>query len=151
MAEEATLVIIKPDAIQRGLVGTVLSRLETLRLELVGAKVTRVSEQAAETHYAHIRDKPFFRETVEYLQGKRHGTSAVLALVYWGAGAVARVRALTGATHPERAHPDTIRGSLGRMATNGLMENVLHASASPEEAAREIPLWFASRELTRPV
>lgn len=147
---EATLVIIKPDAIQRGLIGSVLSKLEALRLELVGAKVMRVSEPLAEKHYEHIRDKPFFRETVDYLQGKLHGAPAVLALVFWGEDAVARVRELMGATHPEKAQPWTIRGAFGRMSTQGLMENVLHASSSLEDAAREIPMWFAAEELIRP-
>ena len=149
MAAQATLVLIKPDAITRGLTGTVLARLDELRLEMIGAKVVRVDQALAEAHYEHIKGKPFFRETVEYLQGKRHGTSGVLAFVLWGENAVERVRVLTGATHPEKADPASIRGALGRMVTSGLMENVLHASADPLEAAREIKLWFKREELLR--
>src|SRR3990167_4102549 len=89
MANQATLVIIKPDAIQRGFVGAVLSQLETLRLECIGAKAVAVSRELAEAHYQNIREKPFFVETVEYLQGTRHGMPYVLAFVLWGPEAVA--------------------------------------------------------------
>ena len=148
--EQATLVLIKPDAIQRGLVGAVLSRLEELRLELLGAKVVRVERALAEVHYQQLRDKPFFEEIVDYLQGTLHGTHYVLALVFWGADAIEQVRRLAGATHPEQAEPKSIRGALGRMTTAGVMENVLHASSDPQEADREIRLWFQPHELLPP-
>ena len=149
MAEQATLVLIKPDAIKRGLTGTILSRLDELQLEVIGAKVVRVDRALAEAHYKHIEDKPFFNETVEYLQGKLHGTAGVLVFVLWGEEAVERVRVLSGATHPEKADPTSIRGALGRITTAGLMENVMHASATPAEAAQEIKLWFRREELLR--
>ena len=151
MPDQATLVLIKPDAIARGFVGAILSRLEELRLEVIGAKAIQVDQQLAEAHYANIKEKPFFRETVDYLQGKLHGTRAILALVLWGENAIERVRVLTGATHPEKAEPRSIRGAFGRMATSGLMENVMHASADPDDARREIALWFKPHELTRPL
>ncbi|MBI3011503.1 MAG: nucleoside-diphosphate kinase [Candidatus Omnitrophica bacterium] len=151
MAEEATLVIIKPDAIQRGLMGAALSRLEELRLEVIGAKAVRVSQELAEAHYDHLREKPFFQEIVDYLQGKLHETRYVLAVVLWGEDAIGRVRQLTGATHPEQAHPTSIRGAFGRMRTAGLMENVMHASSDRREAEREISLWFKPHELLRDV
>ena len=147
MADQATLVLIKPDAIKRGLTGVVLSRLDELRLEVIGAKVVRVSRALAEEHYRNIREKPFFEETVEYLRGKRHGVASVLAFVFWGHEAVERVRQLAGATHPEQADPASIRGALGRMTTTGLMENVLHASSDESEAKREIALGFRPEEL----
>ena len=134
MADQATLVLIKPDAIKRGLTGTVLSRLDVLRLDVIGAKVVRVDRALAEEHYQNIRSKPFFEETVEYIQGKFHGTPYVLAFVFWGENAIERVRQAAGATHPEKADPASIRGSFGRMMTTGLMENVLHASSDPNEA-----------------
>jgi nucleoside-diphosphate kinase len=149
MADQATLVLIKPDAIQRGLIGAVFSRLDKLQLEVIGAKAVRVGKGLAQEHYKGIRGKPFFDETVDYLQGKRHGTTYVLAFVLWGNGAVERVRQLAGATHPEKAKPISIRGSLGRITTSGLMENVLHASSDVEEAEREIRLWFEPHELLR--
>lgn len=151
MADEATLILIKPDAIQRGLVGAVMSRLEELRLDVIGAKAVRVSQELAEIHYHHLRDKPFYDQLVDYLQGKLHGTSYVLALVFWGDQAVARVRTLVGATHPEQADPTSIRGALGRMTTSGLMENIVHAASDSAEADREIRLWFTPQELLRDV
>ena len=147
--DEATLVIIKPDAIQRGLSGAVWSRLEELQLEVIGAKAVRVSKALAQAHYEALRRKPFFDELIEYLQGNLHGTSAVLAFVLWGRDAIARVRQVTGATNPEQADPLSIRGALGRITTNGLMENLLHASADSDEAKREIALWFQPHELLR--
>lgn len=150
MSDEATLVIVKPDAIRRGLAGAVLSRLEPLGLEVIGAKAVRVSQALAEEHYRHMRDKPFFGELVAYLQGELHQTSYVLAFVLWGEDAIERVRQATGATHPEQADPASIRGALGRMTTAGLMENVAHASSDRAEAEREIALWFRPDELLRP-
>ncbi len=149
MASEATLVIIKPDAIRRGLVGAVLARLEPLGLELIGAKMVRVSRELAETHYRHLREKPFYQELLEYLEGKLHQTWAVLALVLWGPQAVSRVREAAGATNPEQAHPQSIRGAFGRVTTAGVMENLLHASSDAHEAQREIALWFQPHELVR--
>ena len=149
MAVNATLVLIKPDAIQRGLAGTVLSRLESLHLEIIGAKAVRVSRELAEEHYEALRGKPFFEELLDHIQGKLHETPYVLAFVLRGPDAIGRVRQLAGATHPEQAEPTSIRGSLGRMATSGVMENVIHASSDPSEARREIPLWFKPQELLR--
>lgn len=147
MAWQATLVIFKPDAIKRGLVGATLSRLEALQCEVVGSKVVRVDRALAEEHYKNIRGKPFFEETVEYLQGKLHGTRAVLTMVLQGEDAIERVRQVAGATNPEQAEPTSIRGAWGRITSAGLMENVLHASSDPAEAAREIALWYTPQEL----
>ena len=149
MTDQATLVIIKPDAIKRGLTGAVIAKLDPLRLEMVGAKVVRVSQEQAEAHYKHIQDKPFFRVTVDHLLGKLHGVDYVLVFVLWGPDAIERVRHVTGATHPEKAEPTSIRGAFGRMTTSGLMENVLHASSDAQEAEREIRLWFTPQELLR--
>ena len=151
MAQQATLVVFKPDAIKRGLVGAAFSKLEPLQLEIVGAKVTTVSQALAEAHYQHIREKPFFRETVDHLRGTPHGVPAVLALVLWGPDAIERVRQVMGATNPEQADPMSIRGAYGRNLSTGLMENVLHASSDPMEAAREIRLWFQPHELLRDI
>ena len=151
MPNDATLVIIKPDAIQRGLAGAVFARLETLGLELVGAKVVRVDRALAENHYQHLRDKPFYSELLDYLQGKLHRVPSVLAFVFLGPDAIARIRQAAGATNPEQAQPMSIRGAFGRITTAGVMENLLHASADSAEAEREIPLWFKPEELTRDV
>ena len=141
--------IIKPDAIKRGLMGAALSKLEPLQLEIIGAKVLPVSRELAEAHYVHIKNKPFFNDTVEHLRGTLHGVPSVVAFVLWGPDAVARVRAVTGATNPEKAEPMTIRGAFGRNLAGGLMENVIHSSSDPADAEREIRLWFKPGELLR--
>ena len=151
VSEEATLVIIKPDAIQRGLTGEVLSRLEELNLRLGGAKAVRVSRQLAEAHYHHLRQKPFFEELLQLLCGQLHGVDHVWALIYVGPEAIAKVRELAGATNPELAKPTSIRGALGRLTTKGVFENVVHASSDDTEAQREIRLWFRPEELLIPL
>lgn len=95
----------------------------------------------------HLKDEPFYPELVRYLQGELHNRRKALALVYWGEGAIAKVREIAGATNPEEAVPTSIRGSYGRIRTSGLYENVIHASSSEEEAEREIKLWFQPDEI----
>lgn len=148
-ANQTSLVVIKPDMISRRLVGVVLSRLESLGLELIGAKVVRVTQAQAEEHYQHIRRKPFFQETVDFMRGKFHGVEGVLVLVFWGPNAIQRIRDMAGVTNPDKAEPASLRAGLGRNTATGLMENVLHASSNPAEAEREVRLWFRSGELTR--
>jgi nucleoside-diphosphate kinase len=146
--KEATLVVLKPDAIQKRLTSKVLERFSHTGLKLTGAKVVRVSRELAETHYGSLKDKPFYGEIVRYLMGEFHNVSETLALVYEGENAVQEVRNLTGATHPEDAEPHTLRGAHGRIhSRTGIFENVVHASSSPEDAEREIKLWFQPEEL----
>lgn len=147
MREEATLVLIKPDAIVRGLTGAVWSRLGEAKLTLAGAKAVRVTRELAEAHYVPIKGKPFYEEVIRYMCGELHGTNHVVALVYVGPGAIGRIRQLMGATNPELAEPTTIRGAFGRVTTKGVMENLMHASSDPPEAEREIKLWFRPDEL----
>jgi nucleoside-diphosphate kinase len=147
MAEQATLVIIKPDGLKKSLTGNILTRLSETKLKIVGAKVVRVSRQLAEKHYAHLAKKPFFEELVRYITGELHGDNRVLALVYWGENAIAKIHDLAGATNPEQAIPTTIRGQYGRILTSGVFENVIHTSSEPEEAEREIRLWFEPRDI----
>ena len=146
---EQTLVLIKPDGLKKSLTGNILSKLSEAKLEIVGAKVVRVSRQLAEKHYGHLKDKPFFEELIKYIQGKLHGEhyERVLAFVYRGENAIKLVRQIAGATNPEEAEPTTIRGAYGRITTKGVYENVIHASGTPEEAEREIKLWFDPHEI----
>lgn len=146
MAEQ-TLVLIKPDGLVRSLTGNVLSRLSETKLEIVAAKITRVSRELAEAHYYQLRQRPFFPELIQYLQGELHDRRKVLALIYWGEEAIRKVREIAGETNPEEANPVSIRGSYGRIRSSGLFENVVHASASEEEAEREIKLWFKPEEI----
>ena len=133
MAVERTLVLIKPDAVQRALAGEILARLEQRGLKIVEAKLLTVDRGLAEEHYAEHAEKPFFGELVEFI------TSApTLALVLEGEGAIGVVRTTMGATNPADAAPGTIRGDLAL----SMPDNLVHGSDSPESAQREIALWF---------
>ena len=143
---QQTLVLIKPDGLIRSLTGNILTRLSETKLEIVAAKMKRVSRELAEAHYIQLKDKPFYPELIQYLQGDLHDRHKAMALVYWGDDAIAKVRDLAGATNPEEATPTSIRGSFGRIRSSGLYENVIHASSSQEEGAREIKLWFEPDE-----
>jgi nucleoside-diphosphate kinase len=135
---ERTLVLIKPDAMQRGVAGEILGRLERRGLTLRGAKLVHVGRDLADRHYAEHREKPFFRGLVEFI------TSApTLALVVEGEAAVSVVRTTIGATNPVDAVPGTIRGDLALAMPN----NLVHGSDSSESAEREIALWFSADEL----
>lgn len=144
---EQTLVLIKPDGLKRSLTGNILTRLSETKLEIVAAKMVRVSRELAMEHYQHLQREPFFDELIRYLQGDLHERRKVMALVYWGEGAIQKVRQLAGATNPEQAEPTSIRGSFGRINTSGLFENVMHASGNSTDAEREIKLWFQPDEI----
>jgi nucleoside-diphosphate kinase len=144
---QAVLILIKPDGLKKSLTGNILTRLSETKLEIVAAKMVRVSKELAEEHYKHLKDKPFFGEIIKYLQGDLHDRKKVMALVYWGNDAIIKCRDLAGATNPEEAESTSIRGSYGRITTNGVYENVVHVSSNPSEAEREIKLWFAPQEI----
>ncbi len=144
---QQTLVLIKPDGLKKSLTGNILTRLSETKLEIVAAKIVRVSKGLAEEHYKHMKTKPFFEELIKYIQGELHERRKVLAMVYWGEDAIKKVRDLAGATNPEEADPTTIRGSYGRITTKGIYENVIHTSTNEQEAEREIKLWFGPDEI----
>ena len=153
MAKEQTLVLIKPDGAKRGLTGLTIDRLDAAGLELVAARVVKVTEGLAKEHYRDLKDKPFFPNLIRYIRGELHDLkhSQILALVYEGEGAIALVRKVAGATNPEEAVPTTIRGSFGRVTTKGQFENVLHASGNAADAEREVKLWFSPDEILSPL
>ncbi|MBI4236689.1 MAG: nucleoside-diphosphate kinase [Chloroflexi bacterium] len=138
MATERTLVLVKPDGMQRGLAGEVLGRLERRGLKIVGAKLVQADRALAERHYAEHAGKGFYEGLVRFIT-----SSPVLALVMEGERAVEVTRQTMGATDPVKAAPGTIRGDLG--LTIG--RNLVHGSDSPERAAQEIALWFKPSEL----
>ncbi len=144
---QATLILIKPDGLKKSLTGNILTRLSETKLEIVAAKIVRVSKGLAEEHYRHLKDKPFFGDLIKYLQGDLHDRKKVMALIYWGEDAIKKCRELAGATNPEEAESTSIRGSYGRITTSGVYENVIHVSSIPEEAEREIKLWFSPGEI----
>jgi nucleoside-diphosphate kinase len=133
MATERTLVLVKPDAMRRGLAGEIVGRLERRGLVLRGADLVHVDRDLAEQHYAEHREKPFFEELVEFIT-----SSPTLALAVEGEGAIALVRTTMGATNPANAAPGTIRGDLAL----SMPDNLVHGSDSQESAAREVSLWF---------
>jgi nucleoside-diphosphate kinase len=138
VAVERTLILIKPDAVERALVGEILSRIESRGFRVVAGKLLRVSRDLGERHYDEHREKPFFGELVEFI------TSApTWALIVEGDGAVATLRKTIGATDPANAEPGTIRGDLATSMPN----NLVHGSDSAESADREIALWFSDDEL----
>ena len=147
MENEATLILIKPDGLKKSLTGNILTRLSETKLEIVASKMVRVSHELAAKHYEHLKDKPFFEDVLKYLMGEFHDRRKAMALIYWGEGASAKCRALAGATNPEEADSVSIRGSYGRITTRGIYENVIHVSASPSDAEREIKLWFDPDEI----
>jgi nucleoside-diphosphate kinase len=144
--EQATLVLIKPDGLKKSLTGNILTRLSETKLDIVGARIVKVSRELAEKHYLFLKDKPFFEDLLKYLMGEYH-KKKVLALVYYGENAIKKVRDICGATNPEEADPVSIRGAYGRITTKGVYENVIHASTNPEESEREIKLWFNPDEI----
>jgi nucleoside-diphosphate kinase len=135
---ERTLVLIKPDGVQRLLAGRILARYEDRGLKIVGLKLIQVSADRAEQHYSVHREKPFFRGLVEFI------TSAPLvAAVLEGPNAIAVVRAMNGATRPHEAAPGSIRGDFALETA----QNLVHASDSAENAGAEIDLWFEPTEI----
>jgi nucleoside-diphosphate kinase len=144
-----TLVLIKPDGLKKSLTGNILTKLAETRLIIVGAKVVSVSRELAEQHYMHLKDKPFFPDLLNYIQGKIYGEEyqRVLAMVYRGDNAIQKVRDIAGSTNPEEADSTSIRGAYGRITTKGVFENVIHASSSTVDAEREIKLWFKPTEI----
>ena len=133
MAVERTLVLVKPDAMARGLAGEIVARLERRGLALAEGRLLTVDRDLAETHYAEHREKPFFGELVEFIT-----SGPTLALVVEGESAISVVRTTMGATNPTNAAPGTIRGDFAL----AMPDNLVHGSDSPESAKREIGLWF---------
>ena len=135
---ERTLVLVKPDAVQRGLIGEVLGRLEARGLRIVGLRLVHVDEALARRHYAEHDGKPFFAGLVDYIT-----SSPLVAAVLEGPDAIAAARQTMGATRPTEAAPGTIRGDLGLEVGR----NLVHGSDGPESAAREIALFFGDEPL----
>jgi len=149
---ERTLVLIKPDGLVKSLTGNIITRLSETKLTIIGAKIVQVSEELAEKHYNKLRKEKgetIFQEVLKYIQGHYH-TNRVFAMVYEGKNAISKVRKVAGSTNPEKAKPISIRGQYGRIhSKTNVFENVIHASATKEDAEREINLWFKPGELAK--
>ena len=135
---ERTLILVKPDAVQRGLIGEVLGRLEARGLRIVGLRLMHVDEALARRHYAEHDGKPFFAGLVDYIT-----SSPLVAAVLEGPDAIVAARQTMGATRPTEAAPGTVRGDLGLEVGR----NLVHGSDGPESAAREIALFFGEEPL----
>jgi nucleoside-diphosphate kinase len=135
---ERSLVLIKPDAMERGLSGTILGRLEKEGLKLTALRMLHMDRALAERHYAIHRDKPFFKDLVEYIT-----STPIVASVFEGEDAVERIRKVMGATDPAKAKAGTIRSEFGL----DVQRNSTHASDSPENAEKEIKLFFSDDEI----
>ncbi|MFT7621138.1 MAG: nucleoside-diphosphate kinase [Myxococcota bacterium] len=138
MAVQDTFIIIKPDAMARGLAGSITARLEGKGLQLVGCKLTKLSDEILTEHYSHLADKPFFPGIVEFMQ-----STAVLMQVWRGVDAVAVVRTLAGPTNGRDAAPGTIRGDFSQ----SIQCNVMHASDGPDTAREEVARFFQPSEV----
>ncbi len=135
---ERTFIAIKPDGVQRGLVGQIISRFETKGFTLVGLKIMSVSKELAEKHYEVHKERPFFPGLIQFIT-----SGPVVAMVWEGEGVVASARKIIGATNPLSAEPGTIRGDYGI----SVGRNLIHGSDAIETAENEISLWFKEEEL----
>lgn len=135
---ERTFIMIKPDGVQRNLIGDIVSRFETKGFTLVGMKLMQVSRELAEQHYGVHKERPFFGSLVDFII-----SAPVVAMVWEGDGVVASARKLIGATNPLEAEPGTIRGDFGV----SIGRNIIHGSDATETAQSEIALWFKEEEL----
>ena len=135
---ERTFLMIKPDAVQRGLVGVIIAKLEAKGFKLVGLKLIKVDRALAEEHYVEHKGKGFFEPTVDYIM-----SSPVVAMVWEGKNIVAMAREMMGATNPANANPGSIRGAYGM----DISRNIIHGSDSTTSAEREINLYFKPAEL----
>jgi nucleoside-diphosphate kinase len=135
---ERTFLAVKPDGVQRGLVGNIIGRFEAKGFQLVALKLVKVSAELAEKHYGEHRERPFFPGLVEFIT-----SGPVVAMVWEGKGVVASSRKIIGITNPLNADNGTIRGEFGI----DIGRNIIHGSDAPETAEREISLWFSPDEL----
>jgi nucleoside-diphosphate kinase len=139
MTKEQTFVMIKPDGVQRGLIGNIIHRFEQKGIKLVAMKLVSVSKDLAEKHYGVHKGKPFFEPTVKYIT-----SSPVVAMVLEGENAIEIVRGMMGKTNPSEASPGTIRGDFGQF----IGRNIVHGSDGKDTAEFEINLWFSKEELS---
>ena len=145
--KEAVLVIIKPDAFNKRIVGNIFLKFAQTDLKIVAMRVVKPTPEFIEEHYQNIKNQPFFEEATSYLLGKYHQQKKIIVIIYHGANAIQECRRIAGATNPEDAEPSSIRGAYGRITTKGIYENVVHVSSDPKEAEREIKLWFDPEDI----
>ncbi|WP_414837987.1 nucleoside-diphosphate kinase [Candidatus Nanosalina sp. VS9-1] len=145
---ERTFVALKPDAVKRGITGEIISQIEDTGLKIMGLKMVQATDQLLEQHYEEHVDKPFYEGLAEYMK-----EGPIVAMVVEGVHAVENMRKIIGDTDAKDAHPATIRGQYAHMSmdhadeSGGLYRNIIHASATAEEAEKEVGIWFSEDEL----
>ncbi len=135
---EKTFLMVKPDGVQRNLIGEVVNRFESKGFKLAGAKLMNISQELAETHYSEHKERPFFRDLVSFIT-----SGPVFAMVWEGENVISQARGMMGATNPVDAAPGTIRGDFAVQVS----QNIIHGSDSPDSAEREVSLFFDESEL----
>lgn len=135
--EERTLILVKPDGVQYGHIGDIITRLERRRYSIDALKVVRATKDQLRRHYAKLVDKPFYHEIEDYML-----TGPIVAIVARGTDIISVFHKMAGKTRPGEADCGTIRGDYGRDWDDGIVRNVVHSSDSPESAEREIAIWF---------
>ncbi|REB09899.1 nucleoside-diphosphate kinase [Sporosarcina sp. BI001-red] len=136
---EKTFLMVKPDGVQRGLIGEIVNRFESKGYQLVGGKLMTISQELAEQHYGEHKERPFFGELVDFIT-----SGPVFAMVWEGENVIPTARLMMGATNPKESAPGTIRGDFAVTVA----KNIIHGSDSPESAEREIGLFFKEEELS---
>lgn len=149
--KESVLIILKPDAMKSGLFADVLKKLDLETLKIISLKIITTTKDLAEEHYKDIKGQPFYDATIDYFTGKYHDVDQLIAFILSGEGAIKKCRETAGATNPEDAEKETIRGSYGRVIGDSIFENVVHVSASPEDTEREIKIWFEPSDIVEPL
>ena len=145
---EKTFVAIKPDGVQRGLIGDIIKRFENAGLKIIGMKMIWADKEFAEEHYKEHKEKEFFEHLVNFIQ-----EGPVVAMVIEGVGAISTVRKIVGATEPASAAPGTIRGDFAHVSYDyadkkkQVVKNIIHASGNAKDAKKEIKLWFTNEEM----
>lgn len=145
--KQPSFVIIKPEGIARGLVGDILNKFAQVKLEIIAMRIVEAKREIVKEHYRHIRKEPFFNGVVDHLMGRFHNQKKLILIIYYGERAVHLCREIAGATNPEKADPQSIRGAFGRITAQGLYENIVHVSSDPKETQREIKLWFSPGDI----
>lgn len=150
MSKERVLVLIKPDAMAKQLAGIIIHDISQLNLNMVGLKLVSVKKHLAEKHYSDHKEKPFYPDLLKYIIGEFHNVNSIIAIVYEGEDAINKLREYAGKTNPDDAEPLSLRGRYGKINSKTKnWDNVMHISDSPENAEKEIAIWFDDDELLR--
>jgi nucleoside-diphosphate kinase len=148
MTKEKVLVLIKPDAMAKQLAGIIIHDLSQLNLKMAGLKLVAVKKHLAEKHYEIHKEKPFYEDLLKYIMGEFHNIKSIIAIVYEGENAINKLREYAGKTNPDDAEPLSLRGRYGKINSKTKnWDNIMHISDSPENAEKEILIWFDDDEL----